>query len=453
MTIPPLIILLVGMATVIGLIMALRLNAFFALITAALVVSLLAPGELSEKVGRVATAFGSTAGSIGIVIALAAVIGMCMLESHAADRIVRWFLSMFGVGRGDVALLASGFVLSIPVFFDTVFYLLIPLARSMYRRTGTGYAKYVMVIAGGALVTHGLVPPTPGPLVNAQNLGVDLGIMMMVGLMVALPAAVAGIIAAGWINDRLDIPMRPLGDTDTDSDTQPPSDDELPGLGVSLLPIILPVVLIASNTVVQAVAPGGAIGEWTAILGNPNLAMLVAATIALGLYVTRRRPNSELFRHRVESSLMSGGLIILITSGGGAFGAMLQAAEIGPAIQGMFGGGASAGFPLLIVSFLIASLLKVAQGSSTVSIITTSAMLGSMIAPESMSFHPVYVATAIGSGSMVGSWMNDSGFWIVSRMGVLTEAETFQTWTAIAAVVGFAGMIATIVLATLIPLV
>ena len=451
MTIPPLIILLIGMATVIGLIMALRLNAFFALITAALVVSLLAPGELSEKVGRVAAAFGSTAGSIGIVIALAAVIGMCMLESHAADRIVRWFLSMFGVGRGDVALLASGFVLSIPVFFDTVFYLLIPLARSMFRRTGTGYAKYVMVIAGGALVTHGLVPPTPGPLVNAQNLGVDLGTMMMVGLMVAAPAAVAGILAAGWLDKRLDIPMRPLGDSN--SDTQPPSDDELPGLGVSLLPIILPVVMIASNTVVQAVAPGGAIGEWTAMLGNPNLAMLVAATIALGLYVARRRPKSELFKHRVESSLMSGGLIILITSAGGAFGAMLQAAEIGPAIQGMFGGGASTGFPLLIVSFLIASLLKVAQGSSTVAIITTSAMLGSMIAPESMSFHPVYVATAIGSGSMVGSWMNDSGFWIVSRMGVLTEAETFQTWTAIAAVVGFTGMVATIVLATLVPLI
>lgn len=451
MTIPPLIILLIGMATVIGLIMALRLNAFFALITAALVVSLLAPGELSEKVGRVAAAFGSTAGSIGIVIALAAVIGMCMLESHAADRIVRWFLSMFGVGRGDVALLASGFVLSIPVFFDTVFYLLIPLARSMFRRTGTGYAKYVMVIAGGALVTHGLVPPTPGPLVNAQNLGVDLGTMMMVGLMVAAPAALAGILAAGWLDKRLDIPMRPLGDSN--SDTQPPSDDELPGLGVSLLPIILPVVMIASNTVVQAVAPGGAIGEWTAMLGNPNLAMLVAATIALGLYVARRRPKSELFKHRVESSLMSGGLIILITSAGGAFGAMLQAAEIGPAIQGMFGGRASSGFALLIVSFLIASLLKVAQGSSTVAIITTSAMLGSMIAPESMSFHPVYVATAIGSGSMVGSWMNDSGFWIVSRMGVLTEAETFQTWTAIAAVVGFAGMVATIVLATLVPLI
>ena len=449
MAIHPLITLLVGLVIVIGMIVFIRINAFLALITAALVVSLLAPGDLSEKIGRVATAFGSTAGSIGIVIALAAVIGMCMLESHAADRIVRWFLTLFGVNRGDVALLASGFVLSIPVFFDTVFYLLIPLARSMYKRTGKDYAKYVMVIAAGALVTHGLVPPTPGPLVNAQNLGVDLGMMIMIGLLVAAPAAVVGILAAGWLNRRLDIPMRPIGDMDIE---EPPSDDQLPGLGVSLLPIVLPVILIATNTITQAFAPDAPIAEWTAVAGNPNLAMFVAAAVALSLYVARRKPKSEVFTRRVESSLMSGGLIILITSAGGAFGAMLQAAQIGPAIQSLFGNSAASGFALLFVAFLIATLLKVAQGSSTVSIITTSAMLGSMIVPETLGFHAVYLATAIGSGAMVGSWMNDSGFWIVSKMGVLTEVETFQTWTAVAAVVGVAGMVTTVVLAIVFPL-
>jgi GntP family gluconate:H+ symporter len=449
MEIHPLVTLLIGLIIVIGMILVIRINAFFALITAALAVSLLAPGELSDKIGRVAIAFGSTAGSIGIVIALAAVIGMCMLESHAADRIVRWFLTLFGVKRGDVALLASGFILSIPVFFDTVFYLLIPLARSMFQRTGKDYPKYVMVIAAGALVTHGLVPPTPGPLINAQNLGVDLGTMIMVGLLVAAPAAFAGILAAGWLNARLDIPMRPLGEMRIE---EPPPDDQLPGLAVSLLPIVLPVVLIATNTITEAVAPDASIAEWTAVLGNPNLAMFVAATVALTLYAVRRQPPSEEFTRRVESALMSGGLIILITSAGGAFGAMLQAAEIGPAIQGMFGDSAASGFALLLLGFFIATLLKIAQGSSTVAIITTSAMLGSMISPGLLGFHPVYLATAIGSGSMVGSWMNDSGFWIISKMGVLTEIETFQTWSAVAAVVGVAAMITTIVLATLMPL-
>ena len=449
MAIYPLFILFIGMATVIGPIMVLRLHAFFALVTAALVVSLLAPGELADKIGRVAMAFGSTAGSIGIVIALAAVIGMCMLESGAADRIVRWFLTLFGVDRADVALLASGFVLSIPVFFDTVFYLLIPLAKSMFQQTGRRYARYVMVIAAGAIITHSLVPPTPGPLVNAQNLGVDLGTMIMVGLLVAVPAAVVGILAAGWLDARLDIPMRGLGEP---AGHDSPSDDRLPGLGVSLLPILLPVVLITTDTISQAAAPNATLAQWTAILGNPNLAMFAAATVALMLYVARRRPGRSQFTREVERSLMSGGLIILITSAGGAFGAMLQAAEIGPALQGLLGQSAPLGMALLPVGFFMASLLEIAQGSGTVSMITASAMLGAMIVPDTLDFHPVYLATAIGSGSMVGSWMNDSGFWIVSKMGVLTEAETFKTWTAIAATVGIAAMLATVVLATVMPL-
>ena len=445
----PLFTLLVGMATVVGLIMVLRLHAFFALVTAAFVVSLLAPGDFADKVGRVATAFGSTAGSIGIVIALAAVIGMCMLESRAADRIVRWILAGFGVDRADVALLASGFILSIPVFFDTVFYLLIPLARSMFLQTRRNYAKYVMVVGAGAIVTHSLVPPTPGPLVNAQNLGVDLGTMIIIGLLVAAPAAIGGIVVAGWLDARLDIPMRGLGERIAQ---EPPRDDQLPGLAVSLLPIVLPVVLITSNTVAQATVPDAPVAQWTAVLGNPNFAMFAAATVALLLYVSRRRPDRAQFTYQVEHSLMSGGLIILITSAGGSFGAMLQAAEIGPALQSLIGTNASSGIALLVASFFMASLLKVAQGSSTVSMITTSAMLGAMIVPDTLDFHPVYVATAIGSGSMVGSWMNDSGFWIVSKMAVLTEAETFKTWSAIAATVGVVGMLTTVVLAILLPL-
>ena len=131
---------------------------------------------------------------------------------------------------------------------------------------------------------------------------------------------------------------------------------------------------------------------------------------------------------------------------------MLQAAEIGPAIQAMFGDNSSSGVVLLILGFLVASLLKFAQGSSTVAMITTSAMLASMITPGLLGFHPVYIATAIGSGAMVGSWMNDSGFWIISKMGGLTEVETFKTWTAVAAIVGTVSGLTTLALALVLPL-
>ncbi len=184
----PLIILCIGIAAIVGMITILRLNAFISLITSAIIVSLLAPGELAVKIGRVAEAFGDAAGKIGIVIALAVVIGKCMMDSGAADRIVRAFLRLLGEKRVSIALMSSGFVLSIPVFFDTVFYLLVPLGRSAYKRTKTNYVRYLLAISAGAIVTHSLVPPTPGPIAMAENLGVDLGLMVLIGGIVAVPA-------------------------------------------------------------------------------------------------------------------------------------------------------------------------------------------------------------------------------------------------------------------------
>ena len=279
-------ILGIGVATVIGMIVILRTNAFIALISAALIVSLLAPGPLADRVSRVAQAFGKTAGDIGIVIALAVVIGRCMMDSGAADRIVRAFLSLLGEKRSATALMASGYVLSIPVFFDTVFYLLVPLARSMTRRTGKHYMKYALAIAAGGVVTHSLVPPTPGPLFMAENLGIDVGVMILAGALVALPASFVGMLFAGWRDRRMNIAMRPIGTGEPE--TEPLDDSNLPALRISLLPIVLPVALVSANTIVSAIAKtsteGSAIrrlADMTAVLGNVNLAMLIAAVIAM----------------------------------------------------------------------------------------------------------------------------------------------------------------------------
>src|SRR5712692_3341882 len=214
----PTLILLIGIATILAGIVVLRLNAFLALIIAAIVVSLLAPGEAAAKVARVAEGFGRTAGTVGIVIALAAIIGKAMMDSGAADRIVNGFLALLGEKRGATALCSTGYILSIPVFFDTVFFLLVPLARSMYGRTNRNYLKYLLAIAAGAGATHTLVPPTPGPLAIAGTLGVDLGTMVLVGALVALPAAAAPGVSAAEVVATV----------------------PLPGLIPSLLPILLP---------------------------------------------------------------------------------------------------------------------------------------------------------------------------------------------------------------------
>src|SRR5690606_26848620 len=217
----PLGILGIGVATVLGLIMFLKVNAFIALILAAMIVSLLAPGAFADKIGRVASAFGSTAGGIGIVIALAAVIGKCMLDSGAADRIVRAFLRLFGEKRSPFALMGSGFVLGIPVFFDTVLYLLVPLARSLHRRTGKEYLKYILAIGAGGAVTHTMVPPTPGPLLMAETLGIDIGWMIIFGLAAAAPAALGGVAFAALADRVMKTPMRSIGNM---PDPEPLSD-------------------------------------------------------------------------------------------------------------------------------------------------------------------------------------------------------------------------------------
>jgi GntP family gluconate:H+ symporter len=471
----PLIVLVIGIAIVIGMIVVLRINAFLALITAAIVVSLMAPGPFAEKITRVAEAFGSTAGKIGVVIALAAVIGRCLIDSGAADRIVRMFVNLLGEKRCPVSLMSSGFVLSVPVFFDTVFYLLLPLARSMHRQTKRSYLLLILAMGAGASITHSLVPPTPGPMLIAEALDVDLGMMIMVGVLCAAPTAVAILLFIGWLAKRINIPMRPL--EGTTSEPQPLPDEQLPGLLPSLLPIILPVLLISTHTIVSTVCkgiettPAAASGvevmhetgflkqceNVTALLGNPNFAMLLSAAIALVVLWHRRRPSRQELAGIVENSLMSAGVIILITSAGGAFGAMLKLAQVGNAIQTLMVGNGSeplGGIRLLFLAFFIATLLKFAQGSSTVSMITTSAMLATLLpSREVLGFHPVYVACAIGFGAQCGNWMNDSGFWIFAKMGGLTEVETLKTWTVTVSTMAVIGLFVTILFATILPLI
>ncbi|MCG8583876.1 MAG: GntP family permease [Pirellulales bacterium] len=506
----PLLILAIGIATVISMIVVLRINAFIALITAALVVSILAPGEWALKVNRVAEAFGRTAGAIGIVIALAAVIGKAMMDSGAADRVVQFFLKALGEKRSTVAMTGAGFTLSIPVFFDTAFYLLVPLARSLYRNTRKHYLKYLMAITTGGVITHTLVPPTPGPLFIASQLGVDLGLMMLMGIVVGIPSAAVGLFYSRWLDARMPIEMRPFEGEEAETPAAPTSDDkQLPSLALSIAPILLPIVLISINSVVKVKCsadleadpslltgtsveqsfvhdgklgalveepgkparirplqdgelttailvaerlPARSVFQWTNLIGNPNFALLLSAAIAVLTYYRQRRPTREQMSAAIEHALMSGGVIILITSAGGAFGGMLKEAQLGDTIRQIFGDSAVSGLPLLLLAFGVASLIKFAQGSSTSAMIVTSGMIAAMLTPSSLTVNPVYLALAIGSGSLVGSWMNDSGFWIFTKMGVLTEVESLKSWTPLLAIIGVTSMVTVVILALVLPM-
>jgi GntP family gluconate:H+ symporter len=488
----PFVVLAVGLAVVLGGIVLARINAFLALVAAALAVSfMVGGGAQGDPVARVVDGFGATAGAIGIVIALAAIIGDAMMRSGAADRIVRMFLDLLGEKRAGAALMGSGFVLSVPVFFDTTFYLLVPLARSLYRSTRRHYLKYLTAIAAGGTATHALVPPTPGPLFVANAFDVNLGLMIGMSLLVAGPAAVVAL-AYGTLIDRRRplVPSWDAGDDPGQAASAPGADPvRPPGLLVSLLPIVLPIVLIAGDAAVKALAhqqlvaadpparllrgdelnqalvAAGAEGggpaslyRMTRVLGNPNLALLLSAGIALTTLWARRRSLSVSMAQVVEGALMSGGVIILITAAGGAFGAMLRAAGLGDAIKSLAqaaGGGSPAllsGLPLLALGFVVSSVIKFAQGSSTTAMIVTSGMLVAMVDLQRLAFHPVYLALAVGAGSLVGTWMNDSGFWIFAKMGGLSELQTLRSWTPVVALVGSVAFVTTVFLAWLLPL-
>ena len=470
----PFVVLLAGIAFVVVAIVGLRIHAFLALMFAAIVVGLLSgvvPDPESgvhpsvQVLGQTATEFGRTAGNLGLVIALASIIGKCMMDSGAADAITRRFLRLLGPERASGALLGSGYLLSIPVFFDTVFYLLVPLAKALRVRTGRDYAVYVMSICIGAGLTHTLVAPTPGPLIMADNLRLDLGTSILAGLAASLlPAVVVGWFFCRWWGARLDIPFRETPDLSQSElrDIAEKPDAELPGLLVSLLPILLPVLLISgasvASTVNDAALAGGGRGlnpawlAWAQFLGDRNVALIIALLFASALLLRQKAIGLVGLARTVEPAIASASVIILITAAGGAFGAMIGHIGIGDALRAQIGTSAT-GSVLILLAFGISSLLKISQGSTTVAVITASAIMFGVVEGLALPYHPLYLFLAIGFGGMVFSWMNDSGFWIVGRMAGFNERETFQTWSLGFGLAGLVGLLQILLFAQLLPLV
>jgi H+/gluconate symporter-like permease len=358
--------------------------------------------------------------------------------------------------------------------------------------------------------------------------------MILMGIVVGLPTAIVVMFVCKLINRFVNIPMRPYTGG---AELEPLPDSDLPPLWLSLLPIVLPVILISANTIatvfsdkehVSEITPGivsaqiessdenaktlaeklvnakivsdlGNIEELTkkilkakirinndeslalaqkltsaavfgdgkhtgpaqkaedvtAILGNPNLALFLSAVIAMFMLAWKRKISLKKLTEAVDESLMSGGIIILITAGGGAFGAMLREAGIQKTIESYFASsGQNVSIMIFVAAFAVSAMLKIAQGSSTVAMITTSSMFAAMgFTTDMLGCNFVYLALTIGGGSLVGTWMNDSGFWIVARMGVLSELETLKSWTIISATCGTVSSLIAVLLSRIIPLV
>jgi GntP family gluconate:H+ symporter len=466
------------------LITKLRVHAFLALIAAAFLAGFLTREFSPTQIARLPAAlradaqanswiasveltaieFGAAAGAIAISIGLASIIGLALMESGAADKVVRRFLAAFGERRAGFALLASTYVLSIPIFFDTMFMLMIPLARALRLRTGKDYVLYMLCICVGGVVTHSLTVPHPGPLGMVDNLRVDPGLSLIWGLLVGIAPCVAGYLVARWINRRLEVPLRETPGV-TLNELQGISakpENQLPSFFWSILPVILPIALITFASLCKvargwpgAVSLAGGVENFDALagmayfIGNKNVALLLGTVIALWVLARQRNFTFARIGELLGPPLETAGVIIIITAAGGAFGAMLRNAGVGDAIKTV-----AQDFSLnyLVLSFLVAMTLRFAQGSATVAMLTTSAMMYEVIKDVALPYHTMYLFLSIGFGALSLSWMNDSGFWVVNRLGGMTERETLRTWTVTLFAIAIFGVLEVRLLSVVLPL-
>ncbi|WP_418285539.1 GntP family permease [Halorubrum sp. DTA46] len=455
----PLLTFIIGLIIVVALLVWLDLPAFIGLIISAFLIGVVntifvADFTAADAGSQVATAFGNGMAGIGIPILMAAVIGKGMLESGAAQRVVRGFQNVLGEDNSDVALLGSSSVLAVPVFFDSVFYLMAPLARSMRARVGRDYTLFIVVVGAGAATTHVFVPPTPGPLAVADQVGSNLGTTILVGLAVAIPAAiVSGLVYGRWINNRLDIPLRDTMATSTEElqEVADRSTSELPGMIESLAPILLAVLLIGSSTFVntfQEVVPAlASLQPITDFLGNKNVALTIAALAAAYTFYRFENLTQSEWSDELTEALKSGGNIAAITAAGGAFGALLAASGIGDYLANAL---QEVGIGLLVTAWLIAAIVRIAQGSATAAMLTAAGIMAPLTGQ--LTVHPAYLVMVIGAGGNIFSWFNDSGFWLVSEIGGLTKTETLKTWTALTTIISVTGLITVLILSTVLPL-
>ncbi|MBO2944576.1 GntP family permease [Paenibacillus sp. F411] len=412
------VIFLLSLAALFFAILKLKIEPFLALVSVALVTALVIGMPLNEVASTVTTGFGNTLTGVGILIGLGVIFGQFLGASGAVEKIAQSVLKVFGVKRSPAGLALTGTAVSIPVFFDAAFVILSGLIRSLSSKTGITVVSFVTALGVGLIVSHNMIAPTPGPLVVAENTGAELGLFILYGIIVAIPATLVGGYLYGMLIGKR---MKHSGDMEeiaVDPADQPKKEI---GTGLSFFMLALPIVLILANTVSKLLLPDTSISSFFGFVGEKNVALLISVFAALFLlrpYISI--PYSRLYSEAINSA----GIIILITGAGGAFGAVINKSGIGDyLIQTM----QSWSIPVLLLAFIFSQILRASLGSATVALVTTSSILGPMAVDLGVS--PILLGLAICAGGIGLSLPNDSGFWVVSRFGKLTVPQTLQAWT------------------------
>ncbi|MER3319040.1 MAG: gluconate:H+ symporter [Allomuricauda sp.] len=426
---------IIGIAILLFLILKLRIHAFIALLIGSIAVGLIAGLDADQIINTVQKGMGGTLGFVATVVGLGAIFGGILEASGGAKTIANFMVSKFGLKRAPLAMVISGFLIAIPVFFDVAFIILVPMMYALQRRTGKSLLLYAIPLLAGLAITHAFIPPTPGPIAVADIIGVDLGWVILMGFIAGIPTA---LIAGLWFGKHISKKIFVAAPEEIEEENHP----ELPPIAQTLLIIGLPIVLILLNTIIAAGTFGVTdpiILNIIALIGHPFSALIIANLLAWYFFGLRKGFTKEQLLKISTKSLAPAGTIILLTGAGGVFKQVLTDTGAGELLATSL---SNAGIPILAFAFISAAIVRIVQGSSTVAMITAAGLVSPLLASTSLnSIELACMVIAIASGASIFSHVNDSGFWLVGQYLGITEKQTFRSWTLMTTILAFVGVI------------
>ncbi|GAB3710577.1 gluconate:H+ symporter [Amycolatopsis oliviviridis] len=434
----------VSIAVLLFLIIKVKLEPFIALIVVGLLTALAAGQPVVQIVGSAQKAsdsllekgFGGILGHIAAIIGLGTILGSILERSGGAKVLTGALLRAIGEKRAPLAMGLAGFVFGIPVFFDIGIFVLAPLVYVAAKQGGRSLVLYALPLLAGLSITHAFLPPHPGPVAAAGLLHVELGWIILMGLVCGIPAfLVGGVLYSTWIGKRVDVAVPAeflVAEEEGEKEENPPS------LGLVLGIIAVPLVLILAGTFGSIWLPKeSALAGVAAFIGTPAVALTISVLLASWLLGLRRGLTGKDLSELSAKSLRPVAMILLVVGAGAFFGAVLAATGIGKAVAGSLD---NAGLPVILAAYVISCGMRIAQGSATVAIVTTSGIVAPTVATLGYSqMQLALLVVAISAGSIIASHVNDGGFWIISRYFNMSVPQTLKTWTVLETVLSVSG--------------
>ncbi|KQQ57219.1 permease DsdX [Pseudomonas sp. Leaf127] len=436
-----------ALVTIVGLVILItkfKVHPFVALTLAAGFLGLTSGMPVEKVMKAFQDGFGGVLGFVGIILGLGTMLGKLMADSGGADQIAQTLIRVFGKQKVHWAMMFSAFLVGIPLFFEIGFVLLIPLVFIVARRTGVSIIKIGIPLLAGLSAVHGLVPPHPGPLLAIGIFGADIGKTIFYGLLVALPTAIiAGPIYGKWISKY--IPGSPSQEL-MDQIAKESNTQNLPGFGITLVTILLPVFLMLLKTFADVVlAENNIFRIWMDFIGHPITALLAALLLAFYTFGAARGFDRSQIMKMLDHSLTPVAAIVLIVGAGGGFKQMLVASGVGDVIGHM---AVQAQLNPIMLAWLVAAVIRIATGSATVATITGAGIVAPVVGMVP-GVNRELLVLATGAGSLILSHVNDAGFWLVKQYFNMTVSETFKTWTVMETILSVVGIIFIMLLSTL----